>query len=210
VKLFVLLVGVVIAVSYPFLVHYSMERISPAVVAGVLFAIALGKLLISRLAGNKDAATNPYIPFLLVGIIAPLIIIFTKNNKVLMHIPTIVNAALFGVFFTSLYKGPAIIEKFARRDYPQMQQNAVDYCIVVTRVWSAVFLLNAAACFVLAEFAPRKYWLFWTSIGLWVFFGLVFAVEFIIRKQREGSFQEAAAEARKLKDQDEQKNVNCI
>lgn len=177
---------------YPVLLYLGVTRLQPRVLAMVVIAIALLRFLFFRKASFAKKARN-LVPFLAVGLGVAGIVLITDNSHVLLQVPAIVNIGLLGVFIHSAFHPPNMIERFAREDYPVMPQNAIRYCRKVFLIWCTVFLLNAGICSYLGIAGPHRIWLLWTTIGMYVFMGLVFGIEFMIRMQKKSAFDAALA-----------------
>ena len=112
------------------------------------------------------------------------------DPRFLLAYPSLVNAALFVHFAWSLRTVP-IAERFARleaRDPSELDAEALRYCRRVTVVWCAFFVVNGGIATLLAGWAPRNVWAVYTGGISYVLVGLLFAVEYVIRKARFGRF----------------------
>ena len=183
------------ALLYPVFAYFAYDTIPPRILALILMSFLGLRLVWIYLRGKKVRLPwRAIMPFVVVSVIASLIVFFAQSNEVLLHIPVLVQVMLFGVFAFGFIKPPTIIEGFAKMDFPVLPPNAVAYCRIVTLVWCGVFL----ACALITEWVvmtqSKEVWLFWTSMGLYLFMGFIFAIEFACRKMIEPQFKKALAD----------------
>ena len=80
-----------------------------------------------------------------------------------------------------------------------LEPNAPDfigpYCRGVTALWAVVFLLNALGIAALALFAPPAWWRAYTGWIVWLVFGALSLVEFVVRKRTSASTTAARSTA---------------
>lgn len=193
-KIAVVLLSAAFAVLYPLFIHLGIAHVAPQHLAILVLVIAVLRLLVTR--KRKSLNLKAFTPFVLVGLASAVIVFFSNNALLLLHIPTLVNLGLFIVFLRSYFRPPTVIENFARMEYPVMPENAVRYCARVTLVWSASLLLCTCICFYLAQFGSRSTWLVWSSVGIYTYHGIVFGVEYLVRRTKTPGFDRAIEEMR--------------
>lgn len=193
-KILIVLLSAAFAVLYPLLIHMGVDYVAPQHLAILVVLVAGLRLYLVR--KRKSMNLRAFMPFVLVGLGSAVIVFFTDNALVLLHIPTFVNLGLFIVFLKSYLYPPTVIENFARMDYPVMPANAVRYCSRVTLVWSASLLLCTCTCFYLAQFGSRSAWLVWSSVGIYAYHGVVFGVEYLVRRTQIPAFDRALEDMR--------------
>jgi uncharacterized membrane protein len=66
----------------------------------------------------------------------------------------------------------------------ELPEGGVAYCRGVTKVWCVFFVLNGAAAGGLALWAPVSWWAAYTGGAAYALMGLVFGVEYVVRKAR--------------------------
>lgn len=119
--------------------------------------------------------------------------------------PVFINGGLAWLFGHTLLSGKTpLIARIVRllHRHDEVRDPAVwDYARSVTKCWTALFCFNAALCLVLAAFAapngllaalghpprvtiPSSYWSFYSEIGCYALFGLMFLVEYAYRRRR--------------------------
>jgi uncharacterized membrane protein len=97
--------------------------------------------------------------------------------------PAMVSAAFLGVFGYSLLAPPSIIERMARGRGPALSPFVVTYTRRVTQVWCAFFLLNGCLALATALWASAALWSLYTGVISYVLMGLLFAAEYMVRRQ---------------------------
>jgi len=101
--------------------------------------------------------------------------------RALLVLPSASQLAFAATFFASL-RGTPLVESFARMKNPDLSPRQVAYCRTVTKVWGVVLVLSAVVGLTLAAFASLVVWTWYTSVGIYVVLGLVFAIEYAVRR----------------------------
>ncbi|OLO05939.1 hypothetical protein [Salinicola socius] len=97
--------------------------------------------------------------------------------------PVVVNLALLLVFAHGLRHPPTLIERFARRQEPDLPPHAVRYTRRVTQAWCVFFVLNGSVALATAIHADLDVWA-WYNGG--IVYGLMLAMflgEWCIRQR---------------------------
>jgi uncharacterized membrane protein len=180
-----ILIGIIGAIGYPVLIYLTLDHISPKVLSGILVALIVARILFVKFKKTgKRPPMKAVLPFIVVSAISAALVFFLNNNTILLYIPTFVSVMLAGVFVHSIIKPPTIIEHFAEMDFPVLPPSASTYCRKVTHIWVGIFLCNAVTCFLAARYAPREVWLGWTTAGIYIFMGLCFGLEYLVRRTK--------------------------
>ena len=181
-------VTLLFTLGYPVLVALSLAFLSARKAALILlgvFAAARMKTL------RKDLAQARGFVALFASVAALLVLAALLDDpRFLLAYPSLVNAALLLHFGWSLW-GIPIAERFARMevsDPAELGEGGVRYCRRVTVVWCGFFALNGGIATALAIFAPRPLWAIYTGGVSYALIGLVFAVEYVVRKALFGLF----------------------
>lgn len=158
------------------LIWFGHDRIEPRLLALVLLAVALTRLPMLKI--------GPLARFWLLAalVLAGLAIWFNALLPLKLY-PAMVSAAFLCVFGYSLLAPPTIIERMARGRGPALPPFVVAYTRRVTQVWCLFFLINGGIAFGTALWAPAAVWSLYTGVISYVFMGLVFAIEYIVRIQ---------------------------
>ena len=104
--------------------------------------------------------------------------------RFLLLVPVMISALLLVGFSSTLRSGQTpIVERFARLQDDQLPAGAVGYCRSVTKVWYVFFVVNGAVAGALA-FIDVTWWAVYTGGIAYALMGLLFGVEYIVRKAR--------------------------
>ena len=182
------LLSLLFTVAYPVLVATSLAFLGARTAALVL----LGVFLLARARTLRRDLERARGLLLLAASVAVLLALgaILDDPRFLLAYPSLVNAALLVHFAWSLRTVP-IAERFARMeaaDPSELDAAALRYCRRVTLVWCGFFLVNGGIATALAAWAPRSVWALYTGGISYLLVGLVFAVEYVIRKARFGRF----------------------
>jgi len=178
---------VVFAVGYPFLVFAGLQVLEARWVAlGVATLFLLRWVTGWRSPSRKDAL-RVLAPVALVALVLGVTIALNDEHA-LLFVPVAVNAALLVAFGRTLWKGPPLVETFARMQVPDLPADEVRYCRSVTIVWCTFFLANGFVCGWLALYASTWAWTVYTGFVSYILIGLLFAVEFLVRSWRFGRY----------------------
>jgi peptidoglycan/xylan/chitin deacetylase (PgdA/CDA1 family)/uncharacterized membrane protein len=190
--------------AYPLLVAASVTFLGARTGALVL----LGVHLVSRLRTlRRDLVRARGLLFLAASVAVLLALgAILDDPRFLLAYPSLVNLALLLHFAWSLRTVP-IAERFARmqaKDPGELDAAALRYCRRVTVVWCVFFVVNGGIATALAAWAAsagsgggaafglpwgaRSVWAVYTGGISYVLVGLVFAVEYVVRKTRFGLF----------------------
>jgi peptidoglycan/xylan/chitin deacetylase (PgdA/CDA1 family)/uncharacterized membrane protein len=182
------LLSLVFTLAYPLLVAGSVGFLGARAAALVL----LGVHVLARLRTLRRDLQRARGLLVLAASVAVLLVLgaILDDPRFLLAYPSLVNAALFVHFAWSLRSVP-IAERFARMeaaDPSELDAPALRYCRRVTLVWCAFFVVNGGIATGLAAWAPRGVWAAYTGGISYLLVGLVFAVEYVIRRARFGRF----------------------
>jgi len=185
-------------VAYPFALRALLEHTSPRLAAAtVLSTLALSFSV--RYAFGDEPLQPLAAQHALAGF-AALLALAEGKELALLLLPALVSLGLFGVFGATLWHGPPLIERIARRvSGVGFREEMVAHCRQATIAWCVFFVLNAGAVTALAVAAPPAWWTLYTGILSYVLMAALFAGEYAVRtarKRRLASLGEAAATSR--------------
>ena len=178
-------VATIFAVAYPLIVYTGLTRWGTRWVA-LWFLAALALRLVFGAAtrrANSPKWTQGLVslaPAIALGAVAA----WTRDALFLLLFPVLMNATLLFVFARSLLRPTTIVEDFARQIDGDLTPDEVRYCTSLTRAWCVFFAANGTVCAALAAFAPLTWWTLYTGFLAYVWIGLFFAVEFVVRRYR--------------------------
>ena len=118
------------------------------------------------------------LPFL--GIFLVIGAFHFTNFFVLKYYPPIMNFILFLIFFTSLFKEKTVIQEFALAMEPDADWRIMNYTRNVTYVWAGFTFLNFMISLA-TVFMSEKLWAIYNGFLSYIFVGLVFIIEYLIR-----------------------------
>lgn len=167
---------VITLVGYPFAVYLGLQYLS-----GSLIAIVLCALLIIRLGLSKAQAKPMLIPILVgIGLTAGSFI--AKKQDWLLFYPVVINLTMLGLFSYSLYKGPCMIERFARLKHADLPLSAIPYLQKVTKIWCLFFILNGAVALYTALACTLETWTLYNGFIAYLLMATLLGGEWIYRR----------------------------
>lgn len=181
---------ILLTLLYPVGVFYGLAAFSVKEVSLVLLVFFLLRLIVTQLntkrsqANENNSDGKSTFPHLAIAIPVISILLFSyifDNDIGVLFYPVIVNASLATLFLNSLFSPPPIIEKIARLTTPDLPDKAVKYTRKVTKVWLVFFSINALVAAYTALFADIKTWTLYNGFIAYLFMGMLFSVEFLIR-----------------------------
>ncbi|MCE3251041.1 MAG: hypothetical protein K0Q67_51 [Cellvibrio sp.] len=164
-------------VLYPLLVYVGIQQFGPRVLAALLLAVALVRLLVAQLTGQALGNSGW---LLLAAAIATGLTLATGSLLGLKAYPVLVSAVLLGVFGFSLLRPPNMIERFARLQQPDLPDHAIPYTRKVTWVWCGFFVLNGVIASA-TVFASDQVWALYNGLVSYVLIGLLLLGEYCVR-----------------------------
>lgn len=170
----------ILASPWVLYITLSQERIDIAAVTLVGWVIlrSLPTLVMARREQLAAALRLPAIAL----VFALLGWIFDRGWMLLI-LPSATQAAFGATFLRSLRSTP-LVEHFARMVKPELTPAELAHCRSWTAVWGVYLIAVAAVGLVFARFASLELWTLYTGIGCYGLIGLLFAVEYTIRKIR--------------------------
>ncbi len=182
----VLVLQSVLFVAFPLLVFAGVSRFGVRRTALALGALLVPALVRAATKGRAHLLTALALPLTTAALLAVSAVL--DDGRFMLAYPVLVNAALLAQFGLSLRGARPIVERFARLQVADLSDAERRYCRSVTIVWCAFFLWNGATAAALAAFAPRSWWAGYTGVVSYVLVGVVFAVEYVVRKARFGRY----------------------
>jgi uncharacterized membrane protein len=107
----------------------------------------------------------------------------SNNGTWLLVLPSATQGT-FGLAFLRSLRGTPMIEHFARMVKPQLSVPELAHCRRWTAIWGIYLLVLAATGLALARWATLAVWTVYVGVLSYVFVGVLFAVEYVIRKIR--------------------------
>jgi uncharacterized membrane protein len=169
-----------LALAWPFIEDGLVTQFGVRSLAVGFLALTALSLFAARGALPRDLSLGPLDTAAFVGL--PLAAVLLGERAFLLLIPAWLYAALARIFAASLRGGHSLVERAAMRLEPNAPNFIGPYCRGVTALWASVFLLNALGIAALALFAPPAWWRAYTGWMVWLVFGAISLVEFVVRK----------------------------
>ncbi|MFL9880499.1 hypothetical protein PQR63_19025 [Herbaspirillum rhizosphaerae] len=163
-----------IILVYPLLIWYAHGKIEPRLLALALVAVAVLRLLASKLSQRYR-----WMSLAALALAAPAL--FWNAMLPLKLYPVAVSLGMLALFGASLVRPPSVIERLARLQDPNLPAFAVAYTRRVTQVWCAFFALNGGIAFATAVWASEAIWSLYTGLISYVLMGALFVGEYVVR-----------------------------
>ena len=172
-----LLAAVLLAVSlaYPVVVYLALGHVSPRWIALLLVALALARAWVTRESFWLAAAA-------LAAVLAMASFLADRWGPLQLY-PALVNAVMFGLFATSLWRGPTVVERLARLREPDFPPAAVAYTRRVTQVWCSFFVVNGLIAAGTALWASTAVWALYNGLLSYVAMGALMGGEWLVRRR---------------------------
>ena len=125
-------------VAYPFALYFGSQFFDFHYISLILIALFAIRLL---LMGNSKIAAFRQLGLVSasIGILLALLNLFFKHDHWLKLYPILVHLALFTLFASTLKQPQTMVERFARLQEPNLDEQGVLYTRQVTKVWCVFF-----------------------------------------------------------------------
>ena len=165
-----------IFLAYPYLVYRGMEKgivwLAPAVISCIYIY-------------QSVTAFNQRVKITKLAIALGLLLgAFFLQSLTAKLVPIFIQFMLMHFFGYTLIKGPPLVERFVRLDYPEFPPGIAEYCRQLTILWTAFFAFNIIICTALALWAPDLWWAIYNGILIYTFTGVLMVGEYIYRHFR--------------------------
>lgn len=185
----------IISVLYPVLVFTLLVvyKFPVRVVSLCVVFLALVYFLSATSVNPKQNSNNKKFTFSLKPLLSSIfllavgIICFATNSALFLKLyPIVICVTFLFVFGITLFTKPNIIFRFATLQDKTIkgsinEKRVEKYCLKVTYVWCAFFILNSLVAAYTAFFCDEKVWTIYNCGISYGIMGVIFAVEFIIR-----------------------------
>ncbi len=168
----------VLMVLYPLLVYLGLQQLNVRAIALLLLALALIRFAVVRKA-TLGRGQGTWL--LLVAVLIALLALVTNEQDYFLFYPFAVNAAMLGLFSSSLIFPPTVIERLARLQEPDLPASGVQYTRKVTIAWCCFFVVNGAIALYTALCSSLEIWTLYNGLIAYIAMGALFAGEFAVR-----------------------------
>jgi len=171
-------------IFYPVAV-YAALRYGGVRIAALVAAVILGYRLLGRLRDDHGLKKILVLECLAIAAIIVFSMIF-NSDLMLRLVPAGISIAILSSFGLSLFSDKPLVERFARIKKPDLPGAEVAYCRTVTWVWTVFLFFNTLAVLYVAIFASREVWALYCGLVGYVLIGLLFSIEYVIRRLKFG------------------------
>lgn len=172
---------VVALILYPVAVYMGIHYFGSAILAPLLCAIFMLRLLTLRNKSQQLAGFGKLSA--IIGISLVLISWIFKQNQLLMYYPVAINVLLLILFSHSLKQPQTIIERLARLSEPDLPTHAILYTRRVTQVWCIFFIINGVIALITCLIGDMALWTLYNGGISYLLMGLLMAFEWCIRQK---------------------------
>jgi uncharacterized membrane protein len=142
--------------GYPYLIYREMDT-GLVWIAPLLVAV----LYLYRAFENRHFEAR--LVNLLIGGGLILAVVFLKSGSA-KFLPVLVQLIGCWIFGRTLVRGPSLIERIVRLEYPVFPPGIVEYCRGLTWVWTLFFAFNMFVCGALALWGSDGWWAFYSGV----------------------------------------------
>ena len=184
-----------ISVLYPIIVYCGLVfwGLSPRRLSVLLLVLALSHFL--GFTRSKSNLERSRIVLLVVLVLACAFTAFFLDNVLFVKFyPVLVSVSLLAFFAFTLIKPPSFAFRMASladkslADLPS--RPAVErYCTKVTLVWCVFFAVNASVATLTVFMESDKAWALYNGLISYILIGVIFTVEFLVRKMVQNKLQ---------------------
>jgi uncharacterized membrane protein len=162
--------------GYPYLVYKGMEKgmdwLAPALLSGVfIYRAWLAPTLRGQLVNAMTA----------MALLAGAFYMQAITAKIL---PVLLQLLLMVLFGHTLLKdkGPPVIERIVRLQFPESPASLSRYCWQLTLLWTAFFAFNALVCAALAVWGSGFWWALYNGVAIYGLMGVLVIGEYVYRR----------------------------
>ena len=176
---------------YPVAVWMGLTYLSTRTV-GILVLALVTPIAALRLRGADRTTfwSVLRIPLVIMSLIVLGIVL--DDPRYVLAMPVLINLTLLITFGATLIgHAMPMIERFARMQDPNLSAAQAAHCRQFTGVWVGFFVVNGSIALLLGLFAPLAWWATYTGLIAYILMGLLFALEYIVRKARFRDYGES-------------------
>jgi len=165
---------------YPLVIYWGIKQGQIMTLAQVILAVMIVRF---ALVARQGVLLNKVSVWLSsgAGILLVLLAMLSDNADYFLFYPVVVNVAFLLVFAASIKWPPTVIERLARLQDPDLDDDGVIYTRRVTWVWCGFFILNGVTALVTIGLG-MEVWTLYNGVVSYVLMGLLFTGEFAYRK----------------------------
>ncbi|WP_442976086.1 hypothetical protein [Rouxiella sp. T17] len=172
---------VLVLIAYPLAVNFGLKKWGVEILAPLLIAVFLLRLLTFR--GKLSQLTALGKSIAITGLLLAAASGLLHETQMLLYYPVAVNGLLLLLFGYSLFSSPPIIERLARLTEPDLSPQGVRYTRRVTQVWCLFFIFNGGIALYTCLKGNLALWTFYNGGVSYLLIGLLMGIEWIVRKR---------------------------
>lgn len=176
---------------YPVAIWMGLTYLSTRTV-GILVLALVTPIAALRLRGADRTTfwSVLRIPLVIMSLIVLGIVL--DDPRYVLAMPVLINLTLLITFGATLIgHAMPMIERFARMQDPNLSAAQAAHCRQFTGVWVGFFVVNGSIALLLGLFAPLAWWASYTGLIAYILMGMLFALEYIVRKARFRDYGES-------------------
>jgi len=175
-KLLLRTIGILLGITYPFLVYFGIQQFNASVFA-IIILVALAIRGYSTIAMLNIWQTTS----LIVLVTYSLIIAALNSQSMLLFYPVVASISIACVFFLSLKDKQPLLEKIAERTGSVINKHAKHYLHWLTFTWGILLIINGAIAAYTAFYLTLKEWALYNGLISYLLLGSFFIIELIFR-----------------------------
>jgi uncharacterized membrane protein len=175
-KLLLRSIGILLGITYPFLVYFGIEQFNTSAFAIIiLIALAIrGYSTIAILNGWQTVSLAVLVTYSVVTAVL-------NSKAMLLFYPVIASISIACVFFVSLNDTQPLLEKFAERMGEVINKHAQHYLYWLTFAWGILLVINGIIAAYTAFYLTLKQWALYNGFISYILLGSFFLIELIFR-----------------------------
>lgn len=174
------IISALFVAASPFVLYWTLTNHDVAVAAITLIAWVIIRTIPILLSAKKEQR-NAALQLPAIALAFAILGWLFDNGTWLLVMPSATQAT-FGLTFLRSLKGTPLIEHFARMVKSDLSAGEQAHCRRWTKVWGFYLIVLAGIGLVLARFATLKVWTLYVGIGSYALIGVLFTIEYIVRK----------------------------
>jgi len=169
----------VLTLAFPLVAALGIRWFGPWPMIGLLTVLLLARVL----GAGRSAVPTPMTGGLLVVAVLELAVAAWDPVLAARLYPVFMNAVFLVAFAATLWRGPTMIERFARSFEPDLDAHGVRYTRAVTWVWVGFFIANGAIAGWTVVNGDWTVWTLYNGVISYLLMGALFAGEFLVRRR---------------------------
>jgi uncharacterized membrane protein len=175
-KLLLRSVGILLGITYPFLVYFGIQRFNASTFAIIiLIALAVRGYSTMAMLNVWQAAS------LIVLVTYSLVTAILNSQLMLLFYPVVASISIACVFFVSLKDKQPLLEKIAERMGEVINKHAQHYLYWLTFIWGILLVINGVIAAYTTFYLTLKQWALYNGFISYILLGSFFMIELIFR-----------------------------